>query len=83
MALLEADTDGAYFAVPEAWTEADGRRVVAEVAAMLAPRVQLEFEGRYTAMLSHEPNNDALLRYDGSLILHGVAFRSSRAETLR
>ena len=31
-------------------------------------------------MPSHEPKNYALLRYDGSLILHGVAFRSSRAE---
>jgi DNA polymerase, archaea type len=47
---------------------------------MLPPRVQLEFEGRYAAMLSQEPKNYALLRYDGSLILHGVAFRSSRAE---
>jgi DNA polymerase, archaea type len=78
--LLEADTDGVYFAVPEGWTEADERRVVAEVAALLPPRVQLEFEGRYAAMLSHEPKNYALLRYDGSLVLHGVAFRSSRAE---
>ena len=78
--LLEADTDGVYFAVPEGWSEADERRVVAEVAAMLPPLVQLEFEGRYAAMLSHEPKNYALLRYDGSLILHGVAFRSSRAE---
>ena len=78
--LLEADTDGVYFAVPEGWTEADERRVVAEVAAMLPPRVHLEFEGRYAAMLSHEPKNYALLRYDGSLVMHGVAFRSSRAE---
>jgi DNA polymerase elongation subunit (family B) len=78
--LLEADTDGVYFAVPEGWTEADERRVVAEVAALLPPRVQLEFEGRYAAMLSHEQKNYALLRYDGSLVLHGVAFRSSRAE---
>lgn len=78
--LLEADTDGVYFAAPEGWAEADERHAVAEVAAMLPPRVQLEFEGRYAAMLSHEPKNYALLRYDGSLILHGVAFRSSRAE---
>jgi DNA polymerase elongation subunit (family B) len=42
--------------------------------------VQLEFEGRYAAMLSHEPKNYALLGYDGRLILRGVAFRSSRAE---
>jgi DNA polymerase I len=78
--LLEADTDGVYFAVPPAWTEADERRVVAEVAALLPPLVQLEFEGRYAAMLSHEPKNYALLNYDGTLILRGVAFRSSRAE---
>jgi hypothetical protein len=60
--------------------EADERRIVAEAAAVLPPRVHLEFEGRYAAMLSHEPKNYALLRYDGSLVLHGVAFRSSRAE---
>jgi DNA polymerase elongation subunit (family B) len=78
--LLEADTDGVYFAVPESWTEADERHVVSEVAALLPPLVQLEFEGRYAAMLSHEPKNYALLTYDGDLILRGVAFRSSRAE---
>jgi hypothetical protein len=42
--------------------------------------VQLEFEGRYAAMLSHEPKNYALLGHDGTLLLRGVAFRSSRAE---
>jgi DNA polymerase elongation subunit (family B) len=78
--LLEADTDGVYFAVPEGWGEADERRVVAEVAALLPPLVHLEFEGRYAAMLSHEPKNYALLGYDGTLTLRGVAFRSSRAE---
>jgi DNA polymerase, archaea type len=78
--LLEADTDGVYFSVPASWTEEDERRVVSEVAALLPPLVQLEFEGRYRAMLSHEPKNYALLGYDGSLVLKGVAFRSSRAE---
>jgi DNA polymerase I len=78
--LLEADTDGVYFAVPESWTEADERRVVAQVAVLLPPLVHLEFDGRYAAMLSHEPKNYALLGYDGTLLLRGVAFRSSRAE---
>jgi hypothetical protein len=78
--LLEADTDGVYFAVPEEWGEADEQRVAAEVAALLPPLVQLESEGRYAAMLSHEPKNYALVGYDGSLLLRGVAFRSSRAE---
>jgi DNA polymerase elongation subunit (family B) len=78
--LLEADTDGVYFSVPPEWTETDERRVVSEVAAMLPPLIQLEFEGRYAAMLSHEPKNYALLSYDGALQLRGVAFRSSRSE---
>jgi len=78
--LLEADTDGVYFSVSETWTEADERRVVSEVAALLPPLVHLEFEGRYAAMLSHEPKNYALLAYDDTLLLRGVAFRSSRAE---
>jgi DNA polymerase, archaea type len=78
--LLEGDTDGVYFAVPEGWSEQDERRIVAEVAALLPPLVRLEFEGRYAAMLSHEPKNYALLSYDGTLTLRGVAFRSSRAE---
>jgi DNA polymerase elongation subunit (family B) len=78
--LVEADTDGVYFAVPDTWHEADERRVVEEVAALLPPLVQLEFDGRYSAMLSHEPKNYALLGYDGTLLLRGVAFRSSRAE---
>jgi DNA polymerase elongation subunit (family B) len=78
--LLEADTDGVYFSVPEHWTEADERRAVAEVAALLPPLVHLEFEGRYAAMLSHEPKNYALLGYDAAMVFKGVAFRSSRAE---
>lgn len=78
--LIEADTDGVYVAVPPAWSEADERRMVEEVAALLPPLVRLEFEGRYAAMLSHEAKNYALLTYDGTLQLTGVAFRSSRAE---
>ncbi|HEU4586454.1 MAG TPA: ribonuclease H-like domain-containing protein [Gemmatimonadaceae bacterium] len=78
--LLEADTDGVFFAVPEDWTEVDERRVVADVDALLPELVRLELDGRYAAMLSHEPKNYALLGYDGSLLLRGVAFRSSRSE---
>src|SRR5207237_162784 len=63
-----------------AWSERDERAVVADVATLLPPLVKLEFDGRYAAMLSHEPKNYALLGYDGGLLLRGVAFRSSRAE---
>jgi DNA polymerase I len=80
LTLLEADTDGVYCAAPAGWNEADERRAVAEVAATLPPLVRLEFEGRYAAMLSHEPKNYALLTYDGQVILRGVAFRSIKFE---
>jgi DNA polymerase, archaea type len=78
--LLEADTDGVYFSVPDGIDEAGERRIVSEIAALLPEHVQLEFDGRYAAMLSHEPKNYALLSYAGGVQLRGVAFRSSRLE---
>jgi len=80
MALIEADTDGVYFAVPPSWTEEQERQLVAEIGAALPAGIRLEYEGRYRAMFSHEVKNYALLTYDGQLIVHGVALRSSRAE---
>jgi DNA polymerase elongation subunit (family B) len=80
MALIEADTDGVYFAVPAGWTEEQEQALVAEIGTELPAGIHLEYEGHYRAMFSHEVKNYALLTYDGRLILHGVALRSSRAE---
>jgi DNA polymerase I len=80
MALIEADTDGVYFAVPSTWDEEQERALVADIGAELPEGIRLEYEGRYRAMLSHEVKNYALLTYRGQLIVRGVALRSSRAE---
>jgi DNA polymerase elongation subunit (family B) len=80
VALIEADTDGVYFAVPPALGEAGERALVAEVAAILPTGIALEYEGRYAAMFSHEVKNYALLTYGDELIMRGVAMRSSRSE---
>lgn len=80
MALIEADTDGVYFAVPGGWTEVEERALVAEIGALLPAGIRLEYEGRYQAMLSHAIKNYALLTYDGQLIVRGAALRSSRSE---
>ncbi len=80
MALIEADTDGVYFAVPNAWTEEQERQLVASIGIGLPAGIRLEYEGRYRAMLSHEVKNYALLTYNDQLIVHGVALRSSRVE---
>jgi len=82
MTLIEADTDGVYFAVPATWQEEDERALVAEIAAELPPKIVLEYDrdSRAAAMFSHEVKNYALLRYDGTLLMHGAALRSSRNE---
>lgn len=80
MVLIEADTDGVFFAAPLGWSEARERALVTEVAEELPAGIRLEYEGRYRAMLSHEVKNYALLGYGGELIVRGVALRSSRSE---
>src|SRR5260370_16445004 len=80
MALIEADTDGVYFAVPSDWTEEQERALVTEIGTVLPAGIRLEYEGRYRAMFSHEVKNYALLTYSGQLVVRGVALRSSRAE---
>jgi DNA polymerase elongation subunit (family B) len=61
LALIEADTDGVYFAVPSNWDEEQERALVTEVGEELPAGIRLEYEGRYRAMLSHEVKNYALL----------------------
>ena len=79
-ALLEADTDGVFFGVPDSWSEADERACVAAIGATLPNGLRLEYEGRYRAMLSHEVKNYALLTDEGKLIVRGNSFQSSRTE---
>ncbi|WP_456832471.1 3'-5' exonuclease [Deinococcus sp. UYEF24] len=78
--LIEADTDGVYFSVPEGWTGQDEQNVIQDVNALLPSGITLEFDGRWAAMLSHETKNYALLGYDDALQLKGAAFTSSRGE---
>jgi len=80
LALLEADTDGVFFGVPDDWTEADERACVTAIGATLPAGLRLEYEGRYRAMLSHEVKNYALLTDDGQLIVRGNSFQSTRTE---
>lgn len=78
--LVEADTDGVLFAVPEDWTYEDELRLVEEVGATLPEGIRIEHDGRYAAMYSYAEKNYVLQGYDGSLKIVGVAFKSSRNE---
>lgn len=78
--LIEADTDGVFFATPPSWQEEDERRLVAEVGATLPEGITIEHDGRWARMYSYMEKNYALLGYDGTLTIKGSSFRSSRNE---
>jgi DNA polymerase elongation subunit (family B) len=78
--LVEADTDGVLFSVPEGWTYEDEVRLIGDVAATLPTGIQVEHDGRYERMYSHAAKNYVLRDYDGRIRAVGVAFRSSRTE---
>jgi DNA polymerase elongation subunit (family B) len=75
--VLEADTDGLYVA-SEAHFE-HPEPLLAQVARLMPPGIDLEFDGRYAAMVCYKAKNYAL--YDGTVLtLRGSAFRSRAME---
>jgi DNA polymerase elongation subunit (family B) len=78
--LVEADTDGVLFGVPDSWTEDDERRLIEEISQTLPDGISVEHDGRYAAMYSDAEKNYILQRYDGEVRLVGGSFRSSRSE---
>ncbi len=78
--LIEADTDGVYFSVPEHWDIEDELALVRKVSAELPAGITIEHDGRWRTMYSYMEKNYALLSYDGSLLIKGSSFRSSRNE---
>jgi DNA polymerase I len=75
--ILEADTDGIYLSSEQYFAEPDA--LLARVAPILPPGIELEYDGRYTAMWCYKAKNYAL--YDGRKItIRGSALRSRGIE---
>ena len=75
--ILEADTDGIYLSSEKYFTIPD--ELLALVAPILPPGIELEHDGRYAAMFCYKAKNYAL--YDGKKItLKGSALRSRGIE---
>ncbi len=76
-AILEADTDGIYLSSAKYHDRPDD--LLALVAPILPPGIELEYDGRYAAMFCYKAKNYAL--YDGTKItLRGSALRSRGIE---
>lgn len=75
--ILEADTDGIYLSAEKYFDRPDD--LLALVAPILPPGIELEHDGRYTAMWCYKAKNYAL--YDGERItIRGSALRSRGIE---
>ncbi len=75
--ILEADTDGIYLSSEKYFGQPDA--LLALVAPILPAGIELEYDGRYTAMFCYKAKNYAL--YDGSKVtLRGSALRSRGIE---
>lgn len=75
--ILEADTDGIYLSSAQYFENPDA--LLSLVAPILPPGIELEYDGRYTAMWCYKAKNYAL--YDGKKVtLRGSALRSRGIE---
>ncbi|MGD1032209.1 MAG: DNA polymerase domain-containing protein [Opitutaceae bacterium] len=75
--ILEADTDGIYLASEQYFREPDA--LLSLVEKILPSGIELEFDGRYSAMFCYKAKNYAL--FDGrKIILRGSALRSRGIE---
>ncbi|HEY1110044.1 MAG TPA: DNA polymerase domain-containing protein, partial [Opitutaceae bacterium] len=75
--ILEADTDGIYLSSEKYFDNPDA--LLALVAPILPPGIELEYDGKYVAMFCYKAKNYAL--YDGKKItLRGSALRSRGIE---
>lgn len=75
--ILEADTDGIYLATAEDFARPEA--LLAKVAGVLPPGIELEHDGRYDAMFCYKAKNYALAA-DGAVTLRGSALRSRGIE---
>ena len=78
---VEIDTDGIYFVPSENIKSAkDEGELVKKLSDSLPEGIDVEYDGRYKAMLSYKIKNYALLDYEGRIIIKGSGLRSRGLE---
>lgn len=77
--ILEADTDGLYVCAPKYFDAPE--KLLEKVGSVLPEGVDLEFDGKYRAMLCYKAKNYALLE-DDKIVLRGSSFRSRSTEPI-
>jgi DNA polymerase elongation subunit (family B) len=78
--IIEVDTDGLYFTLPEGMGPAAEHDMLEALAATLPAQIRLELAGRYRSMFSYKMKNYALLDAQGKLIIKGSGLWSRGLE---
>ncbi|MFQ5882033.1 MAG: DNA polymerase domain-containing protein [Candidatus Methylomirabilales bacterium] len=78
--IIEVDTDGLYFTIPDGTGPEAEERLLDDLAATLPEGIHLELAGRYQSMFSYKMKNYALLDEQGKLIVKGSGLRSRGLE---
>jgi DNA polymerase elongation subunit (family B) len=78
---IEIDTDGIYF-VPPAGMESEEQieALVKRLSSLLPEGIDVEMDGRYSAMFSYKKKNYALLDEAGNMTIRGSGLRSRGME---
>ena len=77
---IEIDTDGIYFVPPATKTGAELTRFQEDFQSFLPGGIEVEFDGRYRAMLSYKMKNYAVLDDHGEIVIKGAALKSRGLE---
>jgi len=78
--IIEVDTDGLYFTLPDEMEARAANQLLEDLAATLPEGIRLELAGQYRAMFSYKMKNYALLDEHGKLIIKGSGLRSRGLE---
>ncbi len=78
--IIEVDTDGLYFTLPDGMEPQAGEQLLDKLGATLPKGIRLELAGRYRSMFSYKMKNYALLDEQGKLIIKGSGLRSRGLE---
>lgn len=78
--IIEVDTDGLYFTLPDGLEAHTEDRLLDDLATTMPEGIRLELAGRYRSMFSYKMKNYALLDEQGKLIIKGSGLRSRGLE---
>ena len=79
--VIECDTDGIYFVLPnDSDSDSEADTMLAEIAATMPAGIKLEIDGKYAAMFSYKMKNYVLLEASGEMTIRGSGLKSRGLE---